>query len=1016
MNLHDALSASANRIHQPTNPTRYLTTMCNKTRLKKIILLSTIIVAILACGPDPAMRALDPSGLSPAAAQASYAVKQCDAAYGVGIDGWAANGSGGYQALNSCPGSIQVTGLVNGAYTAAGNWVSWRTPALPAHLSISSASYQSSGSAQTYFGVGGGLCMDGEPLNVYCASDWLFWLPYANTWIDRQNVRPGSRFFKFGMICAHPSGCPRTTWTNGAVRNLSFVMDESVAPTITRTGGTLEIGGWNSGMRTASFAGGDADSGVDRFWSVFDGNPSHPDGANDYRPCARAGAPGAGTYAAFVPCSSFATTTRSFDTRTYLGDGAHSLYMHSIDAAGNAGRVILNFKVDNAEPATPSALEVTSDNEDGWQAVNGFDLTWQDLGETVETATQSGLKQACYDLQPPVGSAAADPVAVCVDETSGSLHGVMVPEDGDWTAAVWTKDRAGNESDRVEVHLRLDVTVPDRPPGRANGWIGLAELINGRDQIWERPGNWQEIESGICGYGFSVTRGSGDEAPLEITVPGDVTEARIPANTPEGISWAHFRAISCSGIAGSITENVEVKVDLTKPVASVAGIPASGWTNAPGTIAVDAVDPMPGSGMDPAAPTDPVEFGASIRLDLDGSFASETPGGSTQLDMGGLADGPHAIDISAFDVARNEHHQSFSYGVDRTAPSGSFLDPDTQDPTVFRALVSDALSGVTGGEIEYAALDRDGSSGAFHALHTSFEAGALVATFPDMQLPRGDYALRAVVNDAAGNQGSVTQRADGRRMVISNPLRASVDLAFGSVQARRVCKRARAKTKRARRKALHKYRVCLNRRRREIAGTGSRVTVPYGHTSVVPGSLTDRRGLPIADQRLDIYEQRSGQPPRLIGGVSTDGGGRFQYRAPSGPSREVIAHWPGTKTEQEASAAIRISVPTKVTLKVRPRVVRGKRRFWFAGKVYAEPGIPAQGKLIQLQFRNLQGRWQAGPALVRARKNGTFRYGYKIRRSGGRREKIVFRAYVPAEASWQYDPGASPARTVVHAP
>ncbi len=942
-------------------------------------------------------------------AQASYTVSQCNASTGAGAPGWQVHGTGGFAALDVCPNFIQVTGLVNGVYTPAGYWRAWRTPQLPAGLTIDSVSYESIGAAQSGIGtVGGGLCTDGEPVNVFCAGDYLYYLPYQNQWIGRAQARPGSRFFKLLMACG-AANCPRTTWTNGAVRNLTFQMQDSDGPSSGYAGdsGVDVWGGWTSGNKDVRVWSMDGSSGVDHADLTFDGNWSHPLRDVKHAPCARV----AGGYASFVPCPSGAAMIHDVDT-TQLSDGPHTLQHVTYDASGNAYTNAQSFRVDNTPPAEPAAVDLADDNAGGWQSVNDFDVSWSNTGEVAETATQSGIAKSCVDVGPAEGQA-VDPAPACEDAATAARSDIQVPDDGQWSAEIWTVDRAGNASSKASMTLKLDTTIPERAPGRANGWIGLGELMDGKAQEWTRPSNAFTINSGICGYGFSVSPEPLEEAPTEINVFGNITSALIPANTPEGISWAHFRPISCAGLAGP-TEHAEVKVDLTEPTSEVSGVPASGWTNAPGVVRAVGSDPMPGSGMTPADPGFAVTDGASVRFELNHAAVQEDRGGVGNFDTSGLLEGAHTLTVKTFDVARNFDEQTFALGIDKTAPTGSFAVVDPADPTVFRVSTSDALSGVTGGSIQYAPVDGDGNEGDFKPLATDLVGDQLVATFPDTKLPRGTYALRAVVEDRAGNAGNVTTTAAGQRMIITTPLRQGAGMQLAATKQGALCKLKRARTKAGKRRARKLRRACI-RKRAQGNGSGVSVKARFGRALMLYGQLTDAHGRPIADQKIELSQRTGGGPARLVGNAVTNHAGQFAYKAPSGPSREVITYWPGTKTHQDVSASVRIGVPAKVTLRISPRTVHGQHKFVFSGKVFAQDGVSAAGKLVQLQFYNhLRRRWQAGPALVRAGKGGRFRYSYRIKRMSGDRETIDFRAFVPAEATWPYDDGVSPVKRLTH--
>jgi hypothetical protein len=968
--------------------------------------LALAVWAVAAFTPTAVLNST-PAYVTPVAeSRANYTVFQLDPSRGVGQSGWAHFGDGGFYRLDY--GSyVQVTGLYNGSYTPAGYWAIWRTPGLPGNLYIDSVTYESIGAAQSGRGVGAGLCTDAEPYHLYCGQDWLLYQPIENQWIARLSSRAGSKFFKLGMYCGN--ACPATTWTNGAVRNMAFNMRDVDGPGSGYAGdsGVNVWGGWTSGNKDVRVWSTDGTSGVERATVYFDGNASHPLADTKLAPCNRV----SGGYSTFVPCPTGAAMIHDIDT-TQLSDGPHTLQHVTYDASGNASTMTQNFKVDNTKPAAPDMLDLAGENANGWQSVNDFDLSWQNGGEVAETATQSGISQSCYDVNPGEGQA-TDPAPVCVNGAISSLPDIQVPDDGIWNTQVWTVDRAGNASDRATEVMRLDTTVPGRTPGVANGWVGLDELLTGKYQFWTVSGNYTAINSQVCGYGFSVSSGQFDEAPTTVNVVGDVTQAQVPAGTPEGISWAHFRAISCAGLYGP-SESVEVKVDLTKPQATVTGTPASGWTNNPGVVTVTGTDKMPGSGMDPAPSGGSVVEGASVRFDLDGAMAKEDAGGAGSFDAASLPEGAHTLTVKTFDVARNYDEQTFSLGVDKMPPSGAFAGSDPSDPTVFKVPVTDALAGVTGGEVQYAPLDANGKEGTFKPMATKYEGGELVAVFPDTKLPQGQYALRAVVRDAATNEGYVTNNVNGKRMVITNPLRDRVGLAFSATKHGKACKRKKAKTKAGKRKAAKLYKAC-KKKLAQGKGTDIQVSVRYGRALMLYGTLTDKTGQPIANQKIELYQQRAGDSLRLVGSATTDYAGQFGYKAPGGPTRKVIAYWPGTKTQQDVSASVRMGVATKVSLRVTPKVVRGARSFTFKGKVYAQDGVSAEGKLVQLQFYNyLRKRWQAGPALIRAGKGGNFKYKYRIKRGTAAKEKIMFRAFVPSESSWAYDAGTSRTQTIIH--
>lgn len=968
----------------------------------KTALIALVAIALAALAPST-LTAFVPG--APGTAHAgSYLARYCNAgiAGAGGVPSW---GSLDFAGAPSAAGNLCPSGLVLFRSGGGAGPMSWSSPAVDqSTLQFVKADFMSYSSSQ------------GGSSNV---------AEFCSSWSTNIcSIAGGTAFAVLGAGGANTITTPHTVVANNGqyfrieltggagtnasidIWNIDLTVNDNTLPAVVQSGGSIDTAGWNAGSKTIGYSLTDTGSGVERGAFGIDGVA---DVAGDPNPaCARV----VGGYSAVHPCSSSFSAVHTLDTTT-VTDGTHTMHGAAVDASGNrSASAVTTVKVDNTPPSEPSYLDVIGANDEGWQSVNGFDVDWENGDEVVETAMQAGIAKSCYDIGPAEGQV-TDPAPACVTDALDELSSLEVPEDGEWDVDVWTVDRAGNESGKAHAVLRLDTTVPGKPTGQANGWIGLQDLLIGKDQLWARPLNHASVNSEICGYGFSVTPNATDEAPATINVIGDITGAAIPAGTPEGISWAHFRPVSCAGLVGP-SEHVEVKVDLTKPRASVTGIPASGWTNSPGVVNVIGTDSMPGSGMDPAPPLHDVSRGASIRFDFDGATAEEDRGGTGLFDASSLPEGPHSLTVRTFDVARNSEEQAFGYGVDKTAPGGAFAGVDARDPTVFRVPVTDALSGVVGGTVQYARIGPDGDEGEFKSLATGLDHGELVATFPDTALPRGSYALRAIVDDAAANTGLVTKDLHGKRMVIATPLRRAASIEFAGTAVAKSCKRARARTKAGKRRADRRLKRC-RRARAKGRLTDAVMRVRFGRAATLRGRLADEAGRPIAGQQIELWEQRAGSELRLVGAATTNGAGGFSYKAPGGPSRRVNAVWPGTKTQQDASASARLAVPAKVSLRVTPRVVRGARRFTFRGKVFTQDGISPLGKLVQLQFYNpTRRRWQAGPALVRAGKDGRFRYSYRILRADSANQTIAFRAFVPAETGWAYDAGTSPRRMIVH--
>jgi hypothetical protein len=228
----------------------------------------------------------------------------------------------------------------------------------------------------------------------------------------------------------------------------------------------------------------------------------------------------------------------------------------------------------SAAPGAPRNLEV--EGGDRWQADTGFELTW---------------------TNPPLGGAALATVGYLVRDEAGAVVfgpkrteipvervGVTVPprEPGAYTFEAWLVDITGAQSTPATTRLRFDDTRPaDVEPLAHPGWIGRAELpfaLRVSHPAGSRP------PAGIRGYAVSVDRDpegepgadaercSEDEADLR----GGAEDDRLAVDFPEGLSYAHAVAVSGSGMRSASSSSTPLRVDLTDPVAHIAGLP-EGW-------------------------------------------------------------------------------------------------------------------------------------------------------------------------------------------------------------------------------------------------------------------------------------------------------------------------------------------------------------------------------------------------------------------------------------------------------
>jgi hypothetical protein len=630
-----------------------------------------------------------------------------------------------------------------------------------------------------------------------------------------------------------------------------------------------------------------------------------------------------------------------------------------------------------ASPARPLDLRVTGDNV--WHASNDFTLEW-----TNPPASDPPLAAIHFRVRDPQGTTIREDL---IAGHRDSIGGVMVPKvPGTYSAEVWLEDTAGAQGPASVAQLRFDDARPASiEPLPVPRWIGRTAFPL-RIRLGHPPG--PPPMSGFGGYAVAI-----DSSPArvpcaaadrctsaEITLRGGAGSDELEVGgLPEGISYLHAVAVSGAGMKSPTSGHAVLRVDTTDPVTRLAGVPPD-WTSAPVRLVASATDS--GSGMTPGGEGP----GPHTAIQVDGGVPTIASGASVSISL--IEEGAHRIAYYARDAAGNTDDGSGANGIanrtprtdrvriDRTAPSLAFANAqDPADPDLLQVRIADGLSGpdLSRGWI---GVRPAGSGDRFEPLPAiPPKSGELRARWDSDSFPAGKYEFRATGHDVAGNASATTRRRNGEGMVLSNPLKTTTALRAGFRQH------------------------------------GLERTVPYGRTVLLGGRLIRGTSTGLADEPVQMVERfaASPQPATRVSVVKTRANGSFAIRTSPGPSRTIAIAFDGSRTlAGSASQTLRLQVRSGVRLRASSALARiGGPPLVFQGRVLAPPGtIPAEGKSVQLQFRLPGLPWSEFRALQTDRR-GRFRYAYRFSDDDSRGARFQFRAYVPTQKDWPYEPGGS---------
>jgi hypothetical protein len=652
-----------------------------------------------------------------------------------------------------------------------------------------------------------------------------------------------------------------------------------------------------------------------------------------------------------------------------------------------------------AEPLRIANLRVEG-GEASWHAQNRFRLEWDQVpGPPVYSRA---VLYRTYDAK---GKLIEGPVRVA--GTPGTLDPVEVPSlPGAYRIELWLEDAGGQTGPPANATLRFDDAAPPPPaPEAPGGW--LAARQNAMLKIGH-PSAPLPL-SGIRGYAISLDSGGGsspcaspNRCPLEeIDLPGGIGDDEIALGAlPEGTTFARVVAVSGSGVPSPVATAV-FRADTTMPQLSLSGLPPSGWSDGPLRLTARAVDPL--SGMTPASASGPF-----TAISIDGALPTVARGNEASTVVTG--NGLHHLAFFARDAAGNVNDGALGssppvtamVGVDEASPQVRFVPAqDPREPERIEATVSDLLSGPSANQGAIA-LRTVGSQGRFAELPTRVVGARLVAYWDSDSYPPGRYEFLATAFDRAGNAGSGSERGNGSKMVLLNPLKQPVALEAGFGGRRLVWHRCR------------RYRGKRRCHRETIAGFDARPAtrnVPFGHGALFGGRLKSSTGTPLSGHEITVIETfAAGSEPRRRSTLArTAPDGTFLVRLAPGPSRDVTAAFAGTRTlTRAAGRSVHLGVLAAVRLRTSASTAKvGGAPIVFGGSVdRTGAALSREGLPVELQFRYPGATWSEFRT-VATDAHGRFRYAYRFSDDDSRGVRFQFRAYVGKKEGWPYEPALS---------
>ncbi|MFT4049661.1 MAG: carboxypeptidase-like regulatory domain-containing protein [Solirubrobacterales bacterium] len=680
-----------------------------------------------------------------------------------------------------------------------------------------------------------------------------------------------------------------------------------------------------------------------------------------------------------------------------LVDGTYDVFARGTDLADNLATFGPDrLGIDRTAPLAPTGLRAEL-NKPGWPGQHwtsdpAVALSWDAPPAPVDEERESPVTRARILTRK-------------VDSTATSARSLDLPVDGDqeellasdglWQFSVGFIDAAKNPGIDAATLVGLDRDAPPAPQLDDIGLVSRGDLIAGKVFTWDPPAVPTSLESGICGY---VVRADNSSATIPDPAIDETTVRpawRLPASLGDGEAYLHVRAVSCAGVA-SPTATADVTVDSAPPTIAVSGLPASGvWANHVVHAQIVAADT--GSGV------------ARVGVSLDGAQPTWTDDDHLAYD---LPVGAHTLAVFAEDVSGNQSSPlQYSVLSDPAAPVATFAAADSSDPAAVSTRVVDPVSGLADVAVEIRRVDAGASAterewrvlGGAEAIARGTTVPVVVQRrLDDDVLPPGDYELRVNATDIAGNNTAISSYSV---RTVRLPLRGGSEISAAVADIDRVCRTAAGKSCRAVSGCAKKLRC------REVdvvrRDSASRVVVRgWDARSALVGEALDDSGAPIAGADVVIRAAPTGRDATVVGHVTTDTDGRYEYRISKGPSRTFTAQLAVDTLRRPSSATARRATKTEITFRPTPARLRSGRVLALSGRVLHPEWLPVGGLTVTYQFKAPSGNFSmAGDAFTDAKGRFTYAYPWPAR---AQRSTAWIRARVTEfPDGWPFEAGYS---------